>query len=251
MNAEKKVVDYAHMPLSAFVRVVRSQKGSDCLVMHEREEPRMTASNVISSRIILAIVAIAAIVLFFVVRQKKNDQTKQSKQTLPPPPSILVLDMDETMIHTPPPNHDRVILRPFVHDFLKDMYTHFDELVVFTAGTRDYASPILDRLEEETAGRKGALFSRRFYRDSCSIDPKTGLFAKDLRILGQPLDRVWILDNTPSAYALQPDRGVPIASFEGDPNDRALLKAGPLLADLSATGRKTSTSHRTEKVVLM
>ena len=144
------------------------------------------------------------------------------------PPSILVLDMDETLIHSPPPNHDRVIQRPFVHEFLRDMHASFDELVVFTAGTRDYASPILDHLENY---QKGSLFSRRFYRDSCSVDPRTGLLAKDLRILGTSLDRVWILDNTPSAYALQPDRGIPIPSFEGDPDDRELLKMAPLLKE--------------------
>jgi TFIIF-interacting CTD phosphatase-like protein len=51
---------------------------------------------------------------------------------------------------------------------------------------------------------------------------------------------VWILDNTPSAYALQPDRGIPIPSFEGDPNDRELSKVAPLLKQLS---EKTSVER--------
>lgn len=138
--------------------------------------------------------------------------------------SILVLDMDETMIHSPSP-HNRFIMRPHVHEFLREMREAFDELVVFTAATREYASPILDHLE---SGIRGSLFSRRFYRDSCSVTP-AGLLVKDLRILGNPLHRTWILDNTPSAYALQPDRGVPISSFEGDPADTALLKIAPEL----------------------
>ena len=179
------------------------------------------------SFIVLALIVAASIVLFFVVRHAKRKEKRLR--------SILVLDMDETMIHSPPPDHDRVYERPFVHEFLREMHAHFDELVVFTAATRPYAAPILDRLETTGGGSVGSLFSRRFYRDSCSVDPRTGLFAKDLRILGTPLDRVWILDNTPSAYALQPDRGVPISSFEGDPRDRELLRVGPLLKRLSNT----------------
>lgn len=205
----------------------------------------MASSKIISARFTLALIVLSAIALFFILR--KPNESKESITNPRATPrathqthTILVLDLDETMIHSPPPKHDRVFERPFIHEFLRDMHSHFDELVVFTAGTRDYASPILDRLELETTGGgvKGSLFSRRFYRDSCSIDPRTGLFAKDLRILGSPLDRVWILDNTPSAYALQPDRGVPISSFEGDPGDRELLRVAPLLKRLSNTYRE-------------
>jgi Dullard-like phosphatase family protein len=141
--------------------------------------------------------------------------------------------MDETMIHSPPPMHDRVIERPYIHEFLRDMHGAFDELVVFTAATREYASPILDRLE---SGKIGSLFTRRFYRDSCSVDVRTGMLVKDLRILKNPLDRTWILDNTPSAYALQPDRGIPISSFEGDLADRALVQIAPILKSKATAG---------------
>ena len=166
------------------------------------------------AHIILFLILFSGIVASYVLRRRPKYR-----------PTILVLDMDETMIHSPPP-HDRVIERPFVREFLRDMSGVFDELVVFTAATRDYASPILDRLESE---RRGSLFSRRFYRDSCSVDVRTGMLAKDLRILENPLDRTWILDNTPSAYALQPDRGIPISSFEGDLSDRALIDIAPIL----------------------
>ena len=172
----------------------------------------------VHARIVLFLCLFAGAVLIFAVMTKRNaPRTPRREHT------ILVLDMDETMIHSPPP-HDRVIERPFVREFLNEMSSAFDELVVFTAATRDYASPILDRLDPTRT-----LFSRRFYRDSCSVDPRTGMFAKDLRILGNSLERTWILDNTPSAYALQPWCGIPILSFEGDPNDRELVKMAPFI----------------------
>jgi TFIIF-interacting CTD phosphatase-like protein len=96
---------------------------------------------------------------------------------------------------------------------------------VFTAGTREYASPILDRLDPDDK-----VFGRRFYRDDCSVlESDVGAtLVKDLRKLGIPEkdlgSRVRIVDNTPSAYALQPQCGVPIKSFMGeDSEDRELL----------------------------
>jgi Dullard-like phosphatase family protein len=157
---------------------------------------------------------------------------------------VLVLDLDETLGHTLDTESMGMgmgaeapfIERPHLHQFLAAVTSMFDEVVVFTAGTADYAAPILDRMDPTHR-----TFRRRFYRDSCTLVPSTGgsapafTFVKDLRILGEPdLSRVLILDNTPSAYALQPQCGVPIPSFFGDPADDALLHA---LRDLAARRR--------------
>ena len=134
---------------------------------------------------------------------------------------VLVLDLDETLVHALPPDHRTVLVRPHAAEFLAAVSRTFDEVVVFTAGTREYASPVLDGLDPD-----GTLLGRRFYRDSCSVMPGTGLLVKDLRILGEAdLSRVRIVDNTPSAYALQPQCAVPIRSYEGDdPDDTELLR---------------------------
>ena len=134
---------------------------------------------------------------------------------------VLVLDLDETLVHYSQAE-DLVIERPHVHAFLRHVFNEFDYLAIFTAGTKDYASPIIDRLEKDA----GMTFKKRFYRDSCTvIEPKPGsfIFAKDLRKLQEPLKGILLLDNTPSAYSLQPQCGVPIESFYGDARDVALL----------------------------
>ena len=145
---------------------------------------------------------------------------------------VLVLDLDETLVHSLPPDHVVVVERPHVREFLSAARAAFEDVVVFTAATRDYASPILDSLDPD-----GTIFGRRFSRDDCSLlqvagDGEEGttqqLVVKDLRKLGIPEDelgkRVRIVDNTPSAYALQPQCGVPIKSFMGDdPDDRELF----------------------------
>ena len=156
-------------------------------------------------------------------------------QVTPGSHTVLVLDLDETLVHsTMTGTGMEVSVRPHVHEFLVRASSMFDELAVFTAGTRPYAEPIIDSLE---AG-SGVRFRQRFYRDSCTPllgapgpdgQPTVVGYAKDLRIVWPDLGRVLLLDNTPTAYSLQPSCGVPIASFYGDPDD-ALLDALPVLA---------------------
>ena len=140
------------------------------------------------------------------------------------PRVTLVLDLDETLVHSVPRGDGEfdVLVRPGAEAFLAAMAAKFD-LVVFTASTQPYADPILDSFASLPRS------APRYYRDACTWSPELGLFVKDLRILGLPLDRVRILDNTPQAYSMQPQCGVPIASWTGDPHDRELEKTARLL----------------------
>jgi TFIIF-interacting CTD phosphatase-like protein len=63
-----------------------------------------------------------------------------------------------------------------------------------------------------------------------------GVFLKDLSCVGSPLARTVLVDDTSSSFLLQPDNGVPVASYSGaDPADGALAALIPLLASLSRT----------------
>jgi Dullard-like phosphatase family protein len=132
--------------------------------------------------------------------------------------TVLVLDIDETLVHYDPVTN-AILVRPHVKEFLKTADKNFDELVVFTAAMQEYADQVMEHIERIT----GVRVPRRYYRDSCT--PTDGAMVKDLRIIGENPDaRVWIVDNTPSSYMLQPQCGVPIASYIAeDPNDTALL----------------------------
>ena len=50
--------------------------------------------------------------------------------------------------------------RPYVNRFLKDISKNW-EVVIFTAGTKEYADIILNELDKEN------YITRRLYRDSC------------------------------------------------------------------------------------
>lgn len=167
---------------------------------------------------ILILLLLASLYLIFRAEQASFLNTGSVRK-------ILVLDLDETLIHTDIGSDDKYLttLRPYVTEFLAHCHSELktdnmkNEIVLFTAGVKGYADSILELLDP-----KGALFSRRFYRHDCSI--VNGSYVKDLRkVYVHASDRVCIIDNTPTAYSLQPHLGVPIKDFLGDPNDRELL----------------------------
>ncbi|KRX16196.1 CTD nuclear envelope phosphatase 1 [Trichinella nelsoni] len=162
---------------------------------------------------------------------------------------ILVLDLDETLIHshhdgivrpmvkpgTPPDFILRVTIdrhpvrffvykRPHVDYFLSIVSRWFD-LVIFTASMEVYGSAVADRLDQ---GR--GMLNRRYYRQHCTID--YGGYTKDISSVSSDLSSVCILDNSPGAYRLFPDNAIPIKSWFTDPTDIELLKLLPFLDSL-------------------
>jgi Dullard-like phosphatase family protein len=159
----------------------------------------------------------------------------------------VVLDLDETLIHAEhwDPNcaeslpevagamvikSDLAVSlirkRPFVEEFLREASKRF-ELIVFTAGSEEYASPILDDLDPNKT-----IFRHRLFRQHCAF--KCGAnFVKDLRILNRDMQKVVLVDNNPYSFLVQPNNGIPISSFIDDPSDKALVTLFDFLLALS------------------
>ena len=157
---------------------------------------------------------------------------------------LLLLDLDETLVHASthrphgpngrfdvqfdvdmganqPPVPVWVAIRPFAREFLFDVSSYF-EVAVFTASIKNYADKVVEALDPQ-----GRFVHHRLYRDHCSdVD---GTFVKDLALLGRPLHRVAILDNSPHAYLFHPENSIPILSWFDDPADRELQKVTPML----------------------
>lgn len=68
------------------------------------------------------------------------------------------------------------------------------DMIVFTAGMKDYADWLLDDLDGERHIKK------RLYRNSCTI--QRGVYYKDLRKLRVDMRRVIIVDNMPENFGL-------------------------------------------------
>ena len=157
----------------------------------------------------------------------------------------LVLDLDETLVHSigegavdssspsdftiqveqQNSSHDvHVMVRPHVEEFLERMSKRY-ELVIFTASISKYANPLLNVID------KTGNIPFRLFREHCTLINTA--FIKDLSLLGRELKDIIILDNNPTAYALNHYNGFPIKSWFDDKKDNELIKISPILEFLS------------------
>ena len=140
----------------------------------------------------------------------------------------MVLDLDETLVHSQfnqiknpdyviPVNIDGNVCnifvqkRPGVDNFLRVMSQYY-ELIIFTASLSKYADPLMNQMDPQ------GFCTARLFREHCTY--MNGVFTKDMSKLGRDMKDLMILDNSPSAYMLQPECAVPIISWYEDLNDR-------------------------------
>ncbi|CAM2719961.1 unnamed protein product [Rotaria socialis] len=143
------------------------------------------------------------------------------------PKKILVLDLDETLIHshhdglsrvatvkpTGPPDFivrveiERHPVRFFVYkrphvDYFLETVSQWYDLVVFTASMEIYGAAVTERLDNNRN-----ILSRRYFRQHCTLE----------------------FDNSPIAYRSYPLNAIPIKSWFFDPTDTCLLALLPFL----------------------
>ncbi|EEB06848.1 Nem1-Spo7 phosphatase complex catalytic subunit Nem1 [Schizosaccharomyces japonicus yFS275] len=151
-----------------------------------------------------------------------------------PPRKTLVLDLDETLIHSVtrgsrtssghpvevhiPGQHPILYFihkRPHLDKFLAKV-SQWYRLVLFTASVQAYADPIVDYLE-----RDHKLFDARYYRQHCNLVDST--YVKDISICRTHLSRIMIIDNSPFSYKMHQENAIPIEGWISDPSDNDLL----------------------------
>jgi len=180
---------------------------------------------------------------------------------------ILVLDLDETLIHshhsgisrqmvkpgTPPDFVIKVVIEKhpvsfYVHkrphvDYFLDIVSEWYDLVVFTASMEIYGAAVADKLD-----RNRNILSKRFFRQHCTLH--FGGYTKDLTCITKDLSSIFILDNSPGAYRAYPDNAIPIKSWFCDPRDTALLNLLPALDALRFTSDVRSFLSRNQHLHL-
>ncbi|KAI9188689.1 Nuclear envelope morphology protein 1 [Blastocladiella emersonii ATCC 22665] len=150
----------------------------------------------------------------------------------------LVLDLDETLIHSTSRGLRRcdhlievtidhhkclyyVYKRPHVDFFLRKVAEWY-KVVIYTASLQEYADPVIDFLD----GHRG-LIAKRYFRQSCI--QHGGTYLKDLAVVEPDLSQVCLLDNSPISYAINQANGIPIEGWVSDQQDEALLELLPFL----------------------
>jgi TFIIF-interacting CTD phosphatase-like protein len=172
-------------------------------------------------------------------------------------PKLLVLDLDETLIHArgrgeaelpwPPQRrvaHFRVYLRPGVQRFMSEVLERFT-VGVWTSATTDYAHAMLERI----VARDRLRFV--FARDRCThrrdLEFDESYWIKDIHKLADfGFDNQQILFVDDKARGLERSYAnlVRIPPFEGDPADRALTKLLAYLIELDELDDVRSVDKR-------
>lgn len=143
-----------------------------------------------------------------VIDSEYRETLNEEDSVIPEQPAFLsgritlVLDLDETLIHSSPdplpgwdftvpfvaeegPQLRYVKKRPGLDLFLSRVCALF-EVIIFTASTQNYASSVIDKIDPNR------LIHSRLYREACILRPDG--FVKDLRRLNRDLHRVIIVD---------------------------------------------------------
>ncbi|CAD8175522.1 unnamed protein product [Paramecium octaurelia] len=150
-----------------------------------------------------------------------------------PKTKTLLLDLDETLIHSCSARDQyqtsilavndqgeqaRIYLniRPFCLWFLQQMSLLYT-IYVFTASSSVYASAIVRYLDP-----KGQWISGILSRQNC-LETKQGFYIKDLRIISnKQIKNMLIVDNLAHSFGFQIDNGIPILEWHDDMNDQEL-----------------------------
>ncbi|GAA5995779.1 Nem1-Spo7 phosphatase catalytic subunit NEM1 [Rhodotorula paludigena] len=187
--------------------------------------------------------------------------TSIPRPPLPAPkltPKTLVLDLDETLIHStsranaslagkrgaPKGLKTRVVevvldgrstvytvyKRPWVDFFLRKVSSWYT-VVIFTASLPEYADPVIDWLDGGDG--RGGMVGARLFRADCLA--RNGSYVKDLSVVDADLSRVCLVDNSPASYAVNQANGIPIEGWINDPHDECLLDLLPMLDSLRFT----------------
>ncbi len=143
-----------------------------------------------------------------------------------PPRKLLILDLDETLIHGSPDAGEGdflaagipVFIRPGARAFIEEMATLFD-LAVWTSASSDYASDIVRELFPHPPiflwSRESCV--RRFHPETLEI-----IFVKDLKKVrrqGWNLAHVITIDDSPEKLARNYGNLVRVPPFDGEPDD--------------------------------
>lgn len=160
-------------------------------------------------------------------------------------PALLILDLDETLIHTAEVELQElssfrvgpfaVYERPGVRRFLQSVARHY-ALAIWSSAGEEYVSQIAKKLSE--AGVEWAfVWSRSRCTERLEANTLEYVYHKDLKKvkrIGYDLARVLIVDDSPEKLSRNYGNAVYVKPFTGQPNDNELEQLSQYLISESA-----------------
>jgi len=167
---------------------------------------------------------------------------------------LLVLDLDETLIHADeqlarPAEFEvgpyKIVRRPGVDRFLEFALAHFREVAIWTASTRSYAEPVIDRLIDRS--RLAFVWGRERCVQKVDWELRETVHLKDiakLRKAGYDDTQILFVDASPEKLARSFGNLVEVRPFVGDPDDRELELLERFLIELGPVANVRTIEKR-------
>ncbi len=160
---------------------------------------------------------------------------------------ILVLDMDETLIHSSFKKIDgreadihfemlHTYKRPGVEYFLEQVLDWFT-VGIWTSAIEDYAHHIMHELCDDLE-KFDFFYTRQDCQRTIDFEFTEAYFLKDIKLLGDhkgyPPESIIVVDDTEATAKNNPDNLVKVEMFRGDEKDDELYKLLPFLGSLGS-----------------
>lgn len=153
----------------------------------------------------------------------------------------VVLDLDETLVYN---RHSfEAFPRPYLHAVLHGLRDKPDvEVVLWTASTKEVATRVIEGLHE---GGEKCCFDHIITRDKLWFTEK--MHTKDLQLLGRPMDRVLIVENSVNCCKLNRLNSILVDDYHGQQEDSSLVNVYYMIEaiiQLTAAGHSVGASLR-------
>jgi Dullard-like phosphatase family protein len=169
-------------------------------------------------------------------RQRPDFTTKPLRNFRSTGKVTLVIDIDETLLHCSRNLHQKpdfnittlgvhtlsCIYRPRYAEFLASVSQMYD-IIIWSAGTRNYVKYIVENHLQHAIGYLPEYLTRDHCTYTTARPITDGIYVKELRILGLPLDRVIALDNSIPAYSYDLINLMPVISYYYGKKDNVLM----------------------------
>ena len=141
----------------------------------------------------------------------------------------LVLDLDETLMHNLNlPFGDYFFVRPGLFDFLEKIHDIY-EIIIFTAGKKNYAYSILDKIDYNN------YISNILYKKHISYEE--GVAVKKLDLIGRDLNKLIFVDNLETCAKYNKKNFYCICSWYNNIYDNELYKLQEKLIYIATSGK--------------
>ncbi|GET92776.1 hypothetical protein, conserved [Leishmania tarentolae] len=141
------------------------------------------------------------------LKRREPTMLLKGKKLIAPPSDgtkryTIVFDLDETVVYA---RDGPLYARAYLKDLFRFMKDDF-EVIIWTAGERDYAKCILEEINEDHIIQHLVYRHEKWFREED--------YTKDLRQLGRDLHYTLMIENTPDCVRANPENGIIVEDFE-------------------------------------